>query len=82
MGTAVFMVFLQRTCRAPFKAAHYSTASSIMNVSSTLAGVLSGFLAVWMGYPAFFAFTFFVTIPSMVLIPFLPLLDAARAEGS
>jgi len=76
MGTAVFMVFSQRTCKAAFKAAHFSTATSIMNVSSTLAGVLSGFLAAWMGYPLFFAFTFFVTLPSMALIFFLPHLDA------
>ncbi len=72
MGTAAFMVFIQRTCKATFKAAHFSIATSIMNVSSTLAGVLSGFLAASLGYPAFFAFTFLVTVPSMALVPFLP----------
>ncbi len=72
MGTSVFMVFIQRTCRASFKAAHFSIATSIMNVSSTLAGVLSGFLAASLGYPAFFAFTFLVTVPSMALVSFLP----------
>jgi PAT family beta-lactamase induction signal transducer AmpG len=72
MGTAAFMVFIQRTCKASFKAAHFSIATSIMNVSSTLAGVLSGFLAASLGYPAFFAFTFLVTVPSMAFVPFLP----------
>jgi len=78
MGTSVFMVFIQRTCKTTFKAAHFSIATSIMNISSTLAGVLSGYFAIWMGWPFFFAFTFFVTIPSMALIPWLPLLDAGK----
>ena len=40
--------------------------------------VLSGYLAHWMGWPLFFAFTFFVTIPSMALIPWLPNLEAGK----
>lgn len=75
MGTSVFMVYSQRTCKKAFKAAHYSIASSIWNVSSTLAGVLSGFLAAWLGWPLFYAFTFLVTLPSMAAIFWLPHLD-------
>lgn len=80
MGTSVFMVFIQRTCKAENKAAHFSIATSIMNISSTLAGILSGYLAAWMGWPGFFAFTFFVTIPSMAIIPLLPYLDGRTRE--
>lgn len=72
MGTAAFMVFIMRTCKPDHKAAHMAIATSVMNVSSTLAGVLSGFLAAAVGFTAFFAFTFLVTIPSMALIFFLP----------
>ena len=79
MGTSVFMVFIQRTCKAENKAAHFSIATSIMNISSTLAGILSGYLAAWMGWPIFFAFTFLVTLPSMALIPFLPYVDGKTA---
>lgn len=79
MGTSVFMVFIQRTCKAENKAAHFSIATSIMNISSTLAGILSGYLAAWMGWPLFYAFTFAVTVPSMALIPFLPYLDRRTA---
>jgi hypothetical protein len=32
-----------------------------------------------MGWPVFFAFTFFVTIPSMALIPWLPNLENRTA---
>jgi PAT family beta-lactamase induction signal transducer AmpG len=72
LGTAAFMVFIQRTCKASFKAAHFAVATSIMNISTTLAGVFSGFLAAWMGWTAFFVFTFAATLPSMLLVPFLP----------
>ncbi len=82
MGTSVFMVFIQRTCKAQNKAAHFSIATSVMNISSTLAGVLSGYLAAWMGWPLFFGFTFLVTIPSMALIPWLPVLDRPAAGTS
>jgi PAT family beta-lactamase induction signal transducer AmpG len=82
MGTAVFMVFIQRTCKTAYKAAHYSIATSIMNISSTLAGVLSGFLAAWLGYAVFFGLTFVITLPSMALIPFLPHLTGGESpEG-
>jgi MFS transporter, PAT family, beta-lactamase induction signal transducer AmpG len=80
MGTSVFMVFIQRTCKAENKAAHFSIATSIMNISSTLAGILSGYLAAWMGWSLFFAFTFFVTVPSMAIIPLLPYLDGRTRE--
>ncbi len=72
MGTALFMVFIMRTCKSAYKAAHMSIATSIMNVSSTFVGVFSGFLAAWLGFPLFFGFTFLATVPGMALIPFLP----------
>lgn len=76
MGTSAFMVFLQRTCKADFRAAHYAIASSVMNVSATFGGALSGFLADAVGFPLFFTLTFAATVPSMALIFFLPHLDA------
>jgi PAT family beta-lactamase induction signal transducer AmpG len=75
LGTSVFMVFIMRTCKPAYKAAHMAIATSIMNVSSTFAGVFSGYLAVWLGFTAFFGFTFLATVPGMALIAFLPHLD-------
>ncbi len=72
LGTSFFMVFIMRTCKKSYKAAHMAIATSVMNVSSTFAGVASGFLAAWLGFPFFFAFTFIATIPAMVMLPFLP----------
>lgn len=72
LGTAAFMVFIMRTCKPDYKAAHMSIATSIAALSATMAGVFSGFLASWIGFAFFFGLTFLATIPSMCLIPFLP----------
>lgn len=79
MGTAAFMVFIMRTCKPSYKAAHMAIATSIMTVGATFAGVFSGILAGWLGYPLFFGFTFLATVPSMVLLFFLPYLDGTSA---
>jgi len=79
LGTAVFMVFIMRTCKPRYKAANMSIATGIMNISATMAGVFSGFLASWLGFPLFFGFTFLATLPGMSLIVFLPYLDGTSA---
>ena len=80
LGTAVFMVYLMRCCRPEHKAAHMAIVTALMSVSFTLAGVASGFLADWMGFSSYFAFTFVATIPGMALIPFIPYLDGRTAS--
>ena len=72
LGTAVFMVYLMRTCDPAHKAGHFAIVSALMSLSFTLAGVLSGFLAEALGFTWYFLFTFFATVPSMVLIWFAP----------
>lgn len=75
LGTAVFMVFLMRACDPDYKAGHMAILTALMSVSFTIAGVLSGYLAEALGFSAYFGMTFLATIPSMLLIPFLPYLD-------
>jgi PAT family beta-lactamase induction signal transducer AmpG len=75
LGTAVFMVYLMRCCSPAHRAAHMAIVTALMSVSFTLAGVCSGFLASWLGFGPYFAFTFVVTIPGMALVFFLPHLD-------
>ena len=75
LGTAVFMVYLMRCCDPGHRAAHMAIVTALMSVSFTLAGVCSGFLASWLGFGPYFAFTFLVTIPGMLLVFFLPHLD-------
>jgi PAT family beta-lactamase induction signal transducer AmpG len=75
LGTAVFMVYLMRSCNPSHKAAHMAILTALMSVSFTFAGVGSGFLAGWMGFPLYFGFTFLVTAPAMILVAFVPNLD-------
>jgi PAT family beta-lactamase induction signal transducer AmpG len=76
LGTAVLMTFLMRICRPQFKAAHYAIGTGLMSVSGLYAGIASGFLASWLGYGLFFGISFLMSIPGMVLIPFVPLEDS------
>jgi PAT family beta-lactamase induction signal transducer AmpG len=82
LGTAVFMVYLMRTCDPAHKAGHFAIVSALMSLSFTFAGVLSGFLAEALGFTLYFAFTFVATIPSMVLIWFVPHLDGRQTSTS
>ena len=74
-GNAAFTVFIFRTTRPRYKAAHFAIGTGLMNVAGTLAGVVSGFLAARVGFVWFFGLTALATIPNMALIPFLPFLD-------
>jgi PAT family beta-lactamase induction signal transducer AmpG len=80
LGTAVFMVYLMRTCDPAHKAGHFAIVSALMSLSFTVAGVASGFLADAIGFANYFLFTFLATIPSMVLIFFVPHLDGREAQ--
>jgi len=75
LGTAVLITFLMRTCLSEFKAAHYAIGTGLMNISGVFSGVISGFLAQWLGYGWFFGISFLASVPGMVLIFFIPFLD-------
>ena len=75
-GQAAFMVFIMRTTKKAYKAAHFAIGTGLMNIAGTLAGVVSGFLAAAIGFPLYFGLIFLFTVPNMALIPFLPHLDS------
>ncbi len=75
LGTAVFMVYIMRCAAPSHRASHMAIVTAVMSVGFTLAGVSSGFLAEAIGFAPYFGFTFLATLPSMLLIPFLPHLD-------
>lgn len=76
LGTAVLMTYLMRLCHQKHKAAHYAIGTGLMSVSGLYAGILSGFLATWLGYGYFFAISFVFSIPGMLVIFVLPLFDS------
>ena len=75
LGTAVFMVYIMRCCNPDHKAAHMALLTALMSIGFFLAGLASGTLAEALGYGNYFALTFVVTIPSMLLIFIVPHLD-------
>ena len=80
LGTAVFMVYLMRTCDPRHKAAHFALVSALMSVGFTLAGSVSGILAEKLGFAGYFAFTCLATVPGMAFIFFLPHLDGREGR--
>lgn len=75
LGTAALMTYLMRICHKDFKAAHYAIGSGLMNLTAPFSGVLSGLIAGWLGFAWLFGLSFVVSIPAMLLIPFLPNLE-------
>ena len=81
LGTAVLMTYLMRICHKDFKAAHYAIGSGLMNASGLFAGVMSGFIAGWLGYAWLFGLSFAASIPAMAIIPFLPYLTENSSKS-
>ncbi len=75
LGNAVLLVYLLRTCRPEHKAAHYAVGSAFMSLTLTLFGGFSGMIVEAIGYVWLFLIGFFVSIPSMMLILWIPHLD-------
>ncbi|MBI2343774.1 MAG: hypothetical protein HYV02_05540 [Deltaproteobacteria bacterium] len=76
LGNAVLMIYLMRTCRAEFKAAHYAVGSALMSVGSTLFGGFGGVIVESIGYVWLYILGFCAAVPSMILIFWIPHLDA------
>jgi len=81
LGTAVLITFLMRTCLSDFKAAHFAIGTGLMNISGVFSGVMSGFLAQWLGYGYFFGISFLASIPGMALILFIPFLESEGEQA-
>ncbi|NMB99183.1 MAG: AmpG family muropeptide MFS transporter [Thermoanaerobaculaceae bacterium] len=78
LGTSFFMVLIMRSTLKEFKASNMATATGIMNIASSMVGLFSGALVNAVGFSTFFIITFILTIPSMVMIPFLPFLNEEK----
>jgi len=71
LATAAFLSLLMRLCDKAFSATHYAFLSMLFGLGRSLAGVLGGYSASWLGYATFFTITFFVALPALFLIPWL-----------
>lgn len=71
MATTAFLTFLMKLCDKRTSATHYAFLSMLFGLGRSLAGVLGGYSASWMGYPAFFFFSFLMGVAPLFFIPFL-----------
>jgi len=79
LGNATLVVYLMRTCRPEFKAAHYAVGSAVMSLGGTLLGGFGGLIVEAIGYVWLYLIGFFASIPSMLLIFWIPYLDGKRS---
>ncbi len=68
---AGFIAFLMSQCNRRFSATQYALLSSLMGLSSALAGVPTGFLVERVGYQWFFVITIGIAIPGMAMLPWV-----------
>jgi PAT family beta-lactamase induction signal transducer AmpG len=77
LGSAVLLVYLLRTCSPEHKAGHYAIGSAIMSLGTTVIGSQVGKAVEMIGYLNVFMLSFVATVPSMILLFFVPLKEEA-----
>jgi PAT family beta-lactamase induction signal transducer AmpG len=68
LATAAFLSFLMKLCDKKFSATHYAFLSILFGLGRSLAGVLGGYSASFLGYPIFFFITFLIGLAPLPLI--------------
>jgi PAT family beta-lactamase induction signal transducer AmpG len=68
LATAAFLSFLMKLCDKRFSATHYAFLSILFGLGRSLAGVLSGYSVVFLGYPVFFFATFLLGLAPLPLL--------------
>jgi len=71
LATAAFLSFLMKLCDKKFSATHYAFLTILFGLGRSLAGVLSGYSATFLGYPVFFFATFLIGLAPLPLISYL-----------
>jgi len=72
MAAAAFGAFMLSICDQAFSATQLALLSSASSFCGRLFGGASGYLAATFGWPAFYAFTIFMALPGLLLLPWLP----------
>jgi PAT family beta-lactamase induction signal transducer AmpG len=69
VGTAAFLAYLMSICDRDRAATEYALLSAVFGFTGTLMGIVSGYIAQYAGYPAYFWLTVFLGIPVLFLLP-------------
>ena len=81
LGTAAFLAFLMAIVRKDRAATEYALLSSVFALSRSVAGFVGGLGAQSMGYANWFLLTFFLVLPSLLLLPWVKrMLDRETAQ--
>lgn len=75
-GFAAYLLFMIMTADGPHKTAHYAICTGFMALGMMLPGMVSGWIQTQIGYPHFFIWVCFCTLPS-ILITFWIKIDPA-----
>jgi MFS transporter, PAT family, beta-lactamase induction signal transducer AmpG len=72
IGSSAHTVFLMQRSKRAFSASHFAFATAIVALASTCSGAFSGHLAARVGYFRYFVIAFVVSVPSLVMVLFVP----------
>lgn len=78
MGGAVFVAYLSALCTKSYSATQYALLSGLMMIAGSVIASYSGFWAMNMGWPLFFAFTGFLMVPALILLNILLISNQER----
>jgi PAT family beta-lactamase induction signal transducer AmpG len=72
LGFTAFTVYIMYAAHGRFKTSHFAISTGIMAIGMMFPGMVSGAIQKAIGSQAFFMLVFVLTIPGMLVIPFLP----------
>jgi PAT family beta-lactamase induction signal transducer AmpG len=71
LGTAAFLSFLMNLCEKEHAATQYALLSALFALTRDVVGAFSGIGVERLGYPAYFAFTMLLAVPTLALLPLI-----------
>ena len=71
LGTAAFLAVLMRACEQRQAATRFALLTAISGLARTIGGTISGYGAGSLGYAGWFAVSFALAIPGLLLVPSL-----------
>ncbi|WP_035139913.1 MFS transporter [Fischerella sp. PCC 9605] len=75
IGVSAYTVFLMSNVNPEYKTSHYAITTALMATGIFIPGLFSGYIETRVGYEYYFLLSFFVSVPGLITIFFLPLED-------
>ena len=79
VGLILFM--MQQIAPGKYKMAHYAFATGLMNLGVTIPSMISGYVSDLVGYKHFFIWVLIATIPSFLVVWFVPLKEPEAEQA-